>query len=77
MIVHVCFFSPAAAGPGGQQPPAPGGAQGADVQAQWAEYYRQLGQAYYGGQPGQPGEQPPPEQKVCLCCHDVCNDDIE
>lgn len=34
------------------------------IQAQWAEYYRQIGYAYYGQQPGQqptaqPGQQQP------------------
>lgn len=46
------------------------------IQAQWAEYYRQIGYAYYGQQPGQqqvqPGQQPQAaaavpgqEPKVC------------
>ena len=33
------------------QPGQPSG----DLQSQWAEYYRQLGYAYYGGQPGAAG----------------------
>lgn len=39
----------AAAQPGQGQP----GQASGDLQSQWAEYYRQLGYAYYGG--GQPG----------------------
>ena len=34
-------------------------ASAADIQAQWAEYYRSMGYPYYGQQPGgQPGGQP-------------------
>ncbi len=41
------------------QPQAqPGSSATQDAQAQWAEYYRQLGYAYYGQQ--QPGGQQPP-----------------
>ena len=46
----------AAAGQQGQgQPGQPSG----DLQSQWAEYYRQLGYAYYGGQQGGAGQQQP------------------
>ena len=52
---------------------AAGAQQGADVQAQWAEYYRSLGYgAYYGQQgAGAPAQASPPtttaseEKKVC------------
>lgn len=43
------LISAAAAQPGQGQP----GQASGDLQSQWAEYYRQLGYAYYGG--GQPG----------------------
>ena len=49
--------------PPAQQQPAQAG-QSADVQAQWAEYYRQLGYAYYGQQGGQQPGGAPAEQKV-------------
>lgn len=61
------------------QPQMAGAAAGTQdqIQAQWAEYYRQIGYAYYGQQPGQqqvqPGQQPQPasavpgqEPKVCI-----------
>ena len=53
--------SPSAAAAQQPQPqPQPAGANSAgDMQAQWTEYYRQLGYAYYG-QGGQPGAQGPP-----------------
>ena len=70
--------SPSAAAAQQPQPqPQPAGANSTgDVQAQWTEYYRQLGYAYYGqgGQPGgQPGAQAPPaDHKVwgqyTVCC---------
>lgn len=64
------YLNLAAAGqqpqPGQPQMAGSGGATAApeQIQAQWAEYYRQLGYAYYGQQPGQqggpqPGQQPP------------------
>ncbi len=66
----ICVLSAVAAA----QPQAQQGSTSAqDMQAQWAEYYRQLGYAYYGQQPGgqqsaAAGAPPPssgPEHKVC------------
>ena len=45
----VCVAAATQQGQG--QPGQPSG----DLQSQWAEYYRQLGYAYYGGQPGAAG----------------------
>lgn len=46
-----CTASPA------QQSQTQSASAGGDIQAQWAEYYRSLGYAYYGQQGVAPGQQ--------------------
>lgn len=53
----VLFCTPATPAP--QQPVAQ-----ADLQAQWAEYYRKMGIVYYGQQGALPPGAAPAEQKV-------------
>lgn len=60
--VPVCFVMYSIKGAPAQQPQVQAG-QTADIQAQWAEYYRSIGYASYYGQQagGQPGPQPGPQ----------------